>query len=164
MHTTPPYVPTMSGLLRTIKHISHVADALLTGTSHFKSKLKSLVEDASFLKDLNKTVGTASPGSRAWPTNRALDGAYGVRIDWGERIDRNKNSTDKNAKPDWWRQAILQINSNAENATLKNVVKKRGSHDKRATISIPLNEDGTRIADGITAKDISGALFKRGSI
>jgi hypothetical protein len=62
----------------------------------------------------------------------------GIRIDWGQKFQDA-------ATKKWFRNMVLQLNSDAENPGLKAAVGKNGSHAQRVIASLPLNDDGTAL-------------------
>lgn len=44
---------------------------------------------------------------------------------------------------------VLQFNTDTENPAIKSIARKHGPHAKRATIMLPMNEDGTVVKDEV---------------
>jgi len=96
----------------------------------------------SLFARVSENIGSATDGSRVWPVNRKDDKKMGIRIDWGQKY---QDATTKK----WFRNMVLQLNSEAENAGLKAAVGKNGSHAQRAIAAVPLNDDGTALDPSI---------------
>jgi hypothetical protein len=54
---------------------------------------------------------------------------------------------------------ILQLNKDADNPAIKEAAGRNGTHGKRVTVVIPLNEDGTNINASITKQVLEDQLI-----
>jgi len=88
-----------------------------------------------------KNIGTASPGSRAWP-QKSLDTKIGIRVDYGELF------TDSNGIRR--RNFVVQPNKNAENEILRKLANEN-SHQQLCTVSLPVDE---KHREGVTNESL----------
>lgn len=86
-----------------------------------------------------------------WPTNRKHDKKLGIRFDVGQKFfDKTTNK--------WYRNLVLQLNTDAENPGIKNAVGRNGSHAQRLIAHVPLNKDGTGLDPAITEEVVKTEL------
>lgn len=98
-----------------------------------------------FYKELASKIGSGTDGSRLWPTNRKLDKKLGIRFDLGQKFRDPKTNK-------LCRNVVLQLNANAENADIREAAGRNGTHSKRMTAQIPLNDDGTGLDPAVSEK------------
>jgi hypothetical protein len=101
-----------------------------------------LMKSQDLLTSIRANIGSATDGSRAWPKS-TLDKKLGVRLDYGERFQLDGS---------WFRNIVLQLNKDAENAAINELAKK-DTHAKRAIITVPLSEDGKGLHSDINIED-----------
>ena len=53
---------------------------------------------------------------------------------------------------------VLQFNTDTENPAIKSIARKHGPHAKRATIMLPMNEDGTVVKDEVEVDEFEAAI------
>jgi len=101
---------------------------------------------AKGFKKIMENAASAKPGSRAYP-NPTKDAAVGFRLDWGEEIQDDSGH---------YRNVKLQVNKNAEDATLKKLAGK-DSHRVYATARVSLDAN-----DSTTEDDLLDVLVTQG--
>jgi len=105
----------------------------------------------SIYEELACNIGSAADGSRLWPTNRKQDKQLGIRFDLGQKF------RDPNTKK-WYRNIVLQLNVDAENPGIKDAVGQNGTHAKRLTAQVPLNDDGTGLDPAVNDETVRKEL------
>lgn len=105
----------------------------------------------SIYQELASKIGSGADGSRLWPANRKLDKKLGIRFDLGQKYrDPNDNKL--------YRNIVLQINADAENATIRQAAGRNGTHAKRLVARIPLNDDGTGLDPSVNKETVESDL------
>ncbi|KAK2761258.1 hypothetical protein FQN54_001780 [Arachnomyces sp. PD_36] len=106
-----------------------------------KSSVRNVFKEARKTKSamrrlLNPPDDESFSGSRAYPTREPVkDATFGIRFDLGSRVKGRPGFVTLN----------LQVNSNAQKKSLRDLVRRHGSHRKYISIEVdttqPVNEE-----------------------